>query len=379
MRPRLIAAVFSYFLIAAAATSCSAQRVADSTPKNPDSGAGSITQARDMTAERASHTATRLADGRVLIAGGFVGEEHSLAGTEIFDPAARSFEKAENMHAARSSHTATLLQNGKVLIAGGFNGEYLDSAELFDPATGKFSLTPKMGTARSGHVAVLLKDGKVLLAGGVGKGWTFLADAEVYDPVKNAFTTVGEMTTPRESHTATLLTDGRVLITGGHKGRRADVTIFSSCEIFDPKDRKFSPAGALATRRHKHDAVLLTDGRVLIAGGSDERDSKGAYRSAEIYDPARGISKATADMNVERYKLQNTSILLKDGKVLIAGGASQPEVFDPETERFSLSKGTMGTIRLFSTATLLANGNVLITGGYDHSMAASGKTWIYEN
>ena len=338
---------------------------------------GTLNQAQRMSAQRASHTATLLNDGKVLIAGGFVGEENSLAGAETFDPTTNGFSRAENMREKRSSHTATLLPNGKILIAGGFNGNYLDSAEIYDPATGKFALTTKMTTARSGHVAVLLNNGKVLLAGGVGTGWTFLASAEIYDPASNAFTHTGAMTTARESHTVTLLKDGQILITGGHQGRRAATKIYSSCEIYNPANGAFTQTGNLTVKRHKHDAVLLADGRVLIVGGSDERDGAGAYRNAEIYDPTKKTFAAVSNMNAARYKLQGTAILLQNGKVLIAGGASRAEVYDPATNTFSYSSGDMGTMRLFATATLLRNGRVLIVGGYDNRMATSSDAWIY--
>ncbi len=339
---------------------------------------GTLNATQTMSEQRASHTATLLNNGKVLITGGFVGEENSLASAEIFDPQANNFSRAENMRVERSSHTATLLPNGKILIAGGFNGNYLDSAEIYDSTTGKFTLIPKMTTARSGHVAVLLNNGKVLLAGGVGTGWTFLASAEIYDPVSNTFTATGAMNTARESHTVTLLKDGQVLITGGHQGRRAAITIYSSCEIYNPANGTFTSAGNLIVKRHKHDAVLLADGRVLIAGGSDERDSAGAYRNAEIYNPINKTFAAVSNMNASRYKLQGTAILLKNGKVLIAGGANRAEVFDPTTNTFSYSSGDMGTIRLFATATLLQNGRVLIVGGYDNRMAVSSNAWIYK-
>jgi hypothetical protein len=76
--------------------------------------------------------------------------------------------------------------------------------------------------------------------------------------------------------------------------------------------------------------------------------------------------------------LQGTTVLLRNGKVLIAGGANRAEVFNPATNIFSLADGNMGTTRLFATATLLKNGQVLITGGYDDSQAVSASAWIYQ-
>jgi hypothetical protein len=354
------------------ATATSGERSED----NSNRDAGVINAVRSMATQRAAHTATLLPDGKVLVAGGFTGGG-SLASAEVFDPATSTFAPAGNMNASRAGHTATLLPNGKVLIAGGYNGSYLASAELYDPAAHTFMPTGIMVTARSGHVAALLNNGKVLLAGGIGTGWTFLADAELYDPATNTFIATGGMTTARESHTATLLKNGNVLITGGHKDRRPAITIYSSAEIYNPASGTFSSTGNLTVRRHKHDASLLADGRVLIVGGSDERDGRGAYRNAEVFNPTTGTSTAVGAMNDARYKLQGTVVLLNNGKVLIAGGANRAEVFDPATNTFSFAAGNMGTMRLFATATLLRNGEVLITGGYDDSQAVSANAWIY--
>ncbi len=360
------------------APSCKAQVNANNEQTRGVREAGSVNSVRGMTARRAAHTATLLPNGKVLIAGGFAGDENSLASAEVFDPTTSTFSSAGNMSATRAGHTATLLPNGKVLIAGGYNGSYLTSAELYDPSARTFTPTGRMVTARSGHVATLLNNGKVLLAGGVGTGWTFLADAELYDPTTNAFTATGGMTMARESHTATLLKNGNVLITGGHKDRRSAITIYSSAEIYNPANGTFSSTGNLTVKRHKHDAILLADGRVLIIGGADERDGRGAYTSAEIYNPATGVFTATGTMNTARYKLQGTSVLLNDGKVLIAGGANRAEVFDPATNTFSYASGSLGTTRLFAAATRLQNGQVLITGGYDDNNAVSSNAWIYQ-
>ena len=359
------------------APSCKAQVNANNEQTRGVREGGSVNSVRGMTATRAAHTATLLPNGNVLIAGGFAGDENSLASAEVFDPTTSTFSSAGNMSATRAGHTATLLPNGKVLIAGGYNGSYLTSAELYDPSARTFTPTGRMVTARSGHVATLLRNGTVLFAGGTGVGWTFLADAELYDPATNTFTATGSMATARESHTATLLANGKVLVIGGHRGRRPSVTIYSSAEIYDPAAGTFTAAGNMTRVRHKHEATLLTDGRVLIAGGSDERDGRGAYTSAEIYNPATGVFTATGNMNTARYKLQGTSVLLNDGKVLIAGGANRAEVFDPATNTFSYASGSLGTARLFAAATRLQNGQVLITGGYDDNNAVSSNAWIY--
>ncbi|MGI9056005.1 MAG: Kelch repeat-containing protein [Pyrinomonadaceae bacterium] len=330
-----------------------------------------------MNTNRAAHTATLLKNGKVLVAGGFTGDQSSLASAEIFDSLTNNFSNTNNMSVSRAGHTATLLPDGNVLIAGGYNGDYLDSAEIFDVKTGKFTAAGKMTMPRSEHIAVLLKNGKVLFAGGVGTGWTFLDDAEIYDPATDTFSRTGNMLAARESHTATLLENGNVLITGGHKGRRSAVLIYQSAQIYHPSTGTFSEAGNLTVKRHKNSAVLLNNGRVLIVGGSDERDSRGAYSTAEIYDPKTKIFVKTGDMNLSRYKLNGTTILLQNGKILIAGGADQAEIFDPANETFQLAAGRFETARLFATATLLQNGRVLIIGGYDNRNDISKRTWIF--
>jgi len=329
-----------------------------------------------MTATRASHTATLLTNGQVLITGGFGDGEQALSSVELYDPAARSFKAIAPMGVARLSHTATRLLDGRVLIAGGYNGQYLRSAELFDPATGVFSPTGPLLTARSEHVAVLLQNGSVLVIGGVGDNWTFLDSAEVFDPATGTFSAVGSMMTPRESHTATVLQDGRVLVTGGHQGRRSAIMLYTSAEIFDPATNTFAPAGDMNVRRHKHDATLLLDGRVLITGGSDERDDQGAYRSAELYDPVLGRFVMTAPMQAARYKHRGTSLVLADGRVLVLGGAPGTELYDSADGVFQLASDSVGEARLFATATLLPNGEVLFAGGYGPHVSVSAQAWV---
>lgn len=358
-------------LVATAADECRAQG-------DGQAPLGKTAAGGEMRIARAAHTATTLRDGKVLIAGGFGDDRKAIDRVEIFDPASNTFSDGGRMLTGRMSHTATLLRDGRVLIAGGYNGDYLDSVEIYDPAAGNFKPTAKMTIPRSGHVAVPLSDGKVLIAGGVGTGWTFLAAAEIFDPATGSFSRTGEMNLERESHTATLLNDGRVLITGGHRGRRSAIVIYTEAEIYDPRSGKFSATGSLGIRRHKHDAVLLADGRVLIVGGSDERDSRGAYTSVEVFDPKTSRFLPVGDMRKGRYKLQGTSIRLEDGRVLVAGGSDRMEIFDPQSNSFSLVPGDLGATRLFATGATLPGGRVLIAGGYDDRIRVSNDARIYD-
>ena len=358
---------------------------ADLTPSTPDpfvnvepSMAPPIQALRLITA-RSAHTATTLLDGHVLVTGGFAGSEAGLASTEVFDPTSESFTPGPDLLQARLAHTATRLNDGRVLIVGGLdNGHYLASAELYDPATGALTETGPLHDARSGHGAVLLADGRVLIVGGVGAGWTFLASAEIYDPESGVFTPTGSMQTARESHTATLLADGRVLVVGGHSGQRRSLEILASAEVYDPASGSFEAVGSLNTARHKHDAVLLADGRVLILGGADARDEQGQFASAELFDPRTTTFAPTADMHFTRYKIQGTSLRLPDGRVAVLGGPGQLETFDPATNAFMLSAIDLGPTRLFSAVAPLTDGRLLVTGGYGSGISASDGAWVID-
>lgn len=354
-------------------------RSADLTVTVDDGASGSITPIAAMSAPRAAHTATTLADGRVLVLGGFARDDNTDASAEAYDPATGRFAPLRRMVLVRHSHTATVLENGKVLIVGGYaaGNEVVAHAELFDPTTNLFSATGSMYSARAGHVAALLPDGKVLVAGGVGPGWTFLSSAEVYDPATGRFSRTGDMTVARESHVAVGLPDGRVFVVGGHRGRRAEITLYSSAETYDAASRTFRRVGDMRTRRHKHDAVLLRDGSVLISGGSDERDDRGAYTTTELFDPATGRFSPGPSMRRSRYKHAGSSVLLPNGAVLIAGGAGVAEILRPQEGTAELVGGAARLAGQFSAVAPLPNGAVLITGGYGNGTGPRNSAWVY--
>jgi hypothetical protein len=341
---------------------------------------GRVTPTAAMRVARMAHTATTLPDGRVLVAGGFTEEDHAAQSAEAYEPRRGQFAALPRLITLRHSHTATLLPNGLVLIAGGYasGNTPTSSAELFNPATNTFTPTGALRSARSGHVAVLLATGKVLIAGGVGPEWSFLSSAELYDPATGRFSSTGAMTVARESHAAARLPDGRVLIVGGHRGRHADITLYASAETYDVAAGVFKRAGDMRVRRHKHDAVALHDGRVLITGGSDERDNRGVYATTELFDPKSDTFSWGPTLARPRYKHNGSAVVLTNGQVLLAGGASQAETYDPRTSAFRLVTGDAQLTGQFSATAPLSGGRVLITGGYGADRGAQSAAWVYQ-
>jgi hypothetical protein len=246
-----------------------------------------------------------LANGKVLITGGLKIPETgppTVADAFIYDPATRKFSATGAMAERRCGASATRLNDGRVLVAGG-TGETpvsLASAEIYDPRTGKFIAAGKMRYGREQHSATLLRDGTVLIAGGFeahADGAKSFADAELFDPRSRRFKSTGKMSSVRGAHAATLLDNGDVLITGGENGFRGD-QVTASAELYHPATHTFTAAGTMLQGRYSHSATLLGDRDVLIVGGATLHDW---LASAELYHPASGKFEATGAMAHARY------------------------------------------------------------------------------
>lgn len=346
-------------------------------PVAATAGPGELRVTTPMSAGRAAHTATALADGRILVAGGFV-TAGSPIGAELYDPSTERFSPLPPMRVTRHSHTATMLPDGRVLIAGGYAaGGATNAVELFDPRTNTFQSAGTLVGARADHIAVALDDGKVLIAGGLGPNWDFLETSELYDPTKASSVLSGSMSVERESHVAVKLRDGRVLVVGGHRDRRDAITLYASAELYDPRTGLFTSTGAMSTRRHKHAGVLLADGRVLITGGSDERDNRGVYNSSELYDPRHGTFSEGPSLRLGRYKHRGSMMLLSDGRVFLGGGAPQAELYDPRANAFTIVSGAPRMAGQFSAVAKTGDGGALIVGGYGNGTGPRAEAWRF--
>jgi hypothetical protein len=317
-----------------------------------------------MGTARWKHTATLLPNGKVLIVGGLSRVANalmpvSLSSTEIYDPSSNSWSPSGVLAVARASHTATLLPSGKVLVVGGQgNSGTLSDAELYDPASGTWSPAGTMPKARSSHTATLLPSGKVLVAGGSAHSDT----AELYEPSTNTWSSAGRMLNSQSYYTANLLPSGYVIVLGS----------LGTPELYQPSSDVWSSASATRFWKwpelQEHTATLLPTGNVLVAGGGTFRTAS-PTASTFLYDPSNNTWSSAGDMAHSRKG--HTATLLPNSQVLAAGGTSfrlnsSAELYDPFRGTWSQA-GRLAKARVYHTATLLPSGKVLFTGGQGNS------------
>lgn len=302
-------------------------------------GTWSAAKGNPVVLGRYRHTATLLADGRVLLAGGYGLQPGDSFTTEFFDPATETFSPGPLLRTARVDHVAVLLQDGRVLVVGGSSEDARQSAELFDPQTNAFAST---GSPAYGwyEAAARLPGGDVLvLPNQVGQS------AQRFDPSRGAFSSAGPLLAFHGHLQPVPLLDGSLLIVDGND--------HLWCELYDPVGGGFSQTGTVRRWRPNFAAAPLPDGRVLVAGDVPPGTP------AEVYDPVTGLfSDAGGEVGVGSYP---RAAALQDGRVLVVGGQAA-ELFEPPTGTFRPTGGLLATHGQ-PTLTRLPDGRVLVVGG----------------
>lgn len=325
--------------------------------QNTSSDGSSWTASGTLGETLISPTATLLQSGKVLLTGGNnvpSSAGPSGAGANVYDPLTGTWSPTGLMGTEQyglSEQTATLLANGEVLVAGGETffipptGADQAKSELYDPSTNTWSPTGSMSVPRFQHTATLLPSGQVLVAGGYTGVWhTPVASAELYDSATGTWSNTGSMTKARVWAFAALLANGNVLIVGGGDGG-----VDNTAELYDPTSGAWTLTGSLAFQPTL--VTLLGSGRVLASD---------AQTNASVYDPTSGAWRPTGSMTTAR--LQPSSAVLPSSKVLVVGGAhdSSAELYDPATGTWSATT-SMSAAPTVQTASLLESGQVLVT------------------
>jgi hypothetical protein len=254
------------------------------------------------------HTASLLPSDALLVVGGFCAPqvtypntfcENRYVSASVFTPDAGPLGTWTDVSGPSGFvyHSATVLASGDVLVVGGVpeislvGPVSLNDAQLYVSSEGEWvdGGIPGLQQRRDGHTATLLPNGKVLISGGeyrfnVIPFISYLASVEEFDPSSISWSQRVPLLTPRAFHTATLLPSGKVLVTGGLtlKGS-ASKTEVASAELYDPDTGQWSSTAPMGTARAFHTATLLSSGKVLIVGGSN--DGGTVLSSAELYFP----------------------------------------------------------------------------------------------
>lgn len=334
-----------------------------------------------LDAARFGATATTLADGRVLVVGGF----HSsaidasakpVAGAVVYEPSAARFRRIADPPLALAGHTATKLAGGLILFVGAVDG--VPGAMIFDAANDNFSVVPAPKTARYLHTATLLVNSKVLVYGGsatYGPTFSPVAGAELFDPIARTWTaTLGPPIKPRLFHGAVEMPDRRVLMFGGRDDQGQPT---GDVEAYDPSTDRFSTEVPMSRSRALHTATGLSDGSVLLVGGEAEAGAA-ANADAELYVPG-GILTPTQPAAPPLPRLGGLAVALPNDQVLFVAGASVVQgpalvpaggayLYDHAKRAFSLVSPPQRA-RVAAVAAVLGTGEVMLAGGTNELLA----------
>jgi hypothetical protein len=321
----------------------------------------------------ASPTATLLNDGRVLVVGGYVYKSPTSTvpvyqkAAWLYDPSQNAFVSAGEMSVERCYHTASLLPDGRVLVVGGYDGSNEHgTTEIFDPtkpAASAWSAGPSLTDARSSHSAVTLSDGRVVIAGGAA--WpNFLSGFEIYKPSTNSFQLpAAGMIKGRRSMGTALLSNGKVLLAGGDDGSSAFADVM---ETYDPNTGTVATLGVTLTNKKSAPfAFTLPSGKVMITAGYAF-----AYPpSDDLFDPNTATTMTLTHPGGSARG--SAATLLKDGRVLVAGGyesaqQSKVRVFNEQGVVWDTEPDMLNARSYFALVTL-KDGSVLAIGGREGS------------
>jgi hypothetical protein len=281
---------------------------------------------------------SQLADGRILVVGGYDSANLGAANANLFDPLSQTWSALPNMAYRRWYPTSTTLPDGRALVTSGAQSCLTclaDTPEIFDPATGRFTTvtTARLGVPYYPFMFVL-PDGKVVDAGANEDP----VATSTFDPAAKTWTMVDPVV--RDGHSAAMYAPGKIIKSGtaadsGTPGSAAATAFVLDMTVPSPAWRQVA---SMASPRAFHNTTLLPDGSVLVTGGGtmlDGYDVASSVKAAELWTPSTETWRTLAPATIPRL-YHSTALLLPDGRVLTAGsGNDGPAVNQTDGEIFS--------------------------------------------
>lgn len=339
---------------------------------------GAMTPIAPAASPQSGHAAALLPNGHVLLVGGgeLQGDGTATAGTTVraYDPVQNSWTDWAGLTEPRWRPTVVRLVDGRFLVIGGFGalGEPLATCEVLDPSTGTATPTGSLPGACGLAVAAPLENGKVLCTWGT---------PQLYDPATGEWRPAAPFTQPNRGELESCPTGnpplegktpqptdrpdhllaplpGGVAAVGTRRTANFDETAMT--EAYDPRRNAWTRNGGPRTLRSGCLALTLPDARVLVAGGRQEDPNTAENVDAwcqvprtDLFDPVLGNWRRVEDMPEAR-SARGVSVLLPDGRVLIAGGVGDPSPGAPA--------GAEGAIHVFEPPYLFRGPRPVITG-----------------
>jgi hypothetical protein len=242
------------------------------------------------------------------------------------------------------------------------------------PAHGLMPSDPQGDLVHNDPSVVALADQRILVIGGEGPRHELLRSVDIFDPASRTWRSAAPLPVAQRLFAALLLGDGRVLVAGAQIVETAPVrgdlssggprhSIVGEVDIYDPSTDTWTEASPLPEALANAAAVVLRNGNVLVAGG---QTLAGDRRTTFFYDPL--TDTWTAGPELEWARSSGTLTLLEDGRALLSGGTlngfglAAAEYFVPAGNVWKQA-GRMSTGRTHSATGLLADGRVIVVGG----------------
>ncbi|MGE0143275.1 MAG: Kelch repeat-containing protein [Planctomycetota bacterium] len=256
-----------------------------------DPATDQFTPAASMAVARAAFDGALLNDGRVLVAGGtttFVDAVSALANAqssvEIYNPATNTWSNAAGMADRLIGPDLTTLADGRVLLSGGFDVDSffgipipvgsIRTSRLYNPTNNTWGNAATMQSSRGAHGpnTVRLQDGRVLVTGGAQSGPDLtqaasIAGAEIYNPSTNTWTALPPLPQATAIHAVSVIADGRVVVTGGASGTLTTPVEHANALVFQPLSNSWTVLPNLPTARAGHVSMSTDDGVLVLFGG----------------------------------------------------------------------------------------------------------------